>query len=136
MILYSMGSIPNGFLTFYESEIDMTIRKLLLAGAAVMALASPALAQDGPAGGHGPMGGPMQNADTDGDGMISKAEFMAVHEKRFDEMDTNKDGKLSKDEMKAHREAMKAQFDAKRKEWEAKKKSGDAGTPPAATPAQ
>lgn len=115
----------------------MTIRKFILATLALGALSLPAMAADSTPhqGGHGPMMDRLQSADTDGDGMLSKTEFMAVHEKRFDEMDANKDGKISKDEMKAHRESMKAEFEAKRKEWEAKKKSGDTATP-APTPAQ
>ena len=44
-----------------------------------------------------------KDADTDGDGTISKAEFKAYYAKqsakRFKEMDTNKDGKLTPDEM-------------------------------------
>lgn len=38
---------------------------------------------------------------------ISKDAFMAMHQQRFEQMDTNKDGILSKDEMAAHRKAMK-----------------------------
>jgi len=44
-----------------------------------------------------------KDADTNGDGAVSKAEFKAYHArqsaKRFKEMDTNKDGKLTPDEM-------------------------------------
>ncbi len=47
-------------------------------------------------------------ADTDGNGMISKAEADAMHEKKFKECDTNGDGSVSKDEKKA----------AMRKEWD------------------
>ena len=109
----------------------VSVRKVLLSSLALSVLALPVLAEDNPARlggpeGHGPRGmEKMLNADTDGDGMLSKAEFMAVHEKRFDEMDSNHDGKVSKDEMKAHREAMKAEFEAKRKEWESKRKEGE-----------
>jgi len=39
--------------------------------------------------------------DTDGDGMVSKAEYDANHDKHFKELDTNGDGKLSPDEMRA-----------------------------------
>jgi len=108
----------------------MNLRKLLLSTMALAVLAGPAIttaqAKDQtpppPGGGHGGPGAAMlDSADTDGDGLLSKAEFVAVHEKRFAEMDANNDGKVSRDEMKAHRESMKAQFDAKRKEWEAKK---------------
>lgn len=45
--------------------------------------------------------------DTNGDGVVSKAEFDASHDKHFKDLDTNGDGKLSLDEMKAgHKEMM------------------------------
>ncbi|MBI3903533.1 MAG: EF-hand domain-containing protein [Nitrosomonadales bacterium] len=37
--------------------------------------------------------------DSNGDGMISKSEFRAFHDKRFKEMDANHDGKLSQEEL-------------------------------------
>ncbi|MDH4235271.1 MAG: EF-hand domain-containing protein [Gallionella sp.] len=56
---------------------------------------------------HGQMGDKMfKDADTDGDGAISRAEFDTVHTKRFKEMDTNNDGKITRDEMKAMRDKM------------------------------
>lgn len=106
----------------------MTLRKLMLSALLLGAISAPAMAQDTPAG-PGPDGHPgmdkMLNADTDGDGNLSKAEFLAVQEKRFGEMDTNSDGKVTRDEMKAHRETMKAKFQEKRKEWADKKKAGE-----------
>jgi uncharacterized low-complexity protein len=44
--------------------------------------------------------------DTDKDGKASKAEFMAAHEKMFNDADTNKDGMLSDDEIKAAHKGM------------------------------
>ena len=45
-----------------------------------------------------------KSADKDGDGSLSRAEVESAHMKRlsrdFDKLDTNKDGKLSEDEMK------------------------------------
>jgi len=45
-----------------------------------------------------------KSADKDGDGSLSRAEVEAAHMKRllrdFDKLDTNKDGKLSEDEIK------------------------------------
>ena len=48
----------------------------------------------------------MKAADKDGDGKISRAEAVAMPRlaKHFDEIDTNKDGFLSKEELKASRE--------------------------------
>lgn len=55
--------------------------------------------------GHGPMG-PMgknseRKADTNGDGAISKAEFVAAALKRFDMLDANHDGTVTKAERQA-----------------------------------
>lgn len=71
----------------------------------------------------------MEEMDTDKDGSISKAEWTAKGDKMFSEIDTNHDGKLTPDEMKAHHEAKKAEWDKRRAEWEAKKNSAPATTP-------
>lgn len=39
-------------------------------------------------------------ADANGDGMISRAEFIAGAEMRFDKMDADGDGQLSKEELR------------------------------------
>ena len=46
----------------------------------------------------------MKRIDKNGDGKISKDEFVAVQIERFTKMDKNGDGFLSKDEMRAARE--------------------------------
>ena len=54
--------------------------------------------------------------DTDGDGMISKAEFMAKHEEMFAKIDTDGDGMLSKEERKDARERSKQKMKDKMQE--------------------
>jgi hypothetical protein len=61
----------------------MNLKTLLIAGA-VCAMAAPALAQ---------------TRDINGDGKISKAEYVAGVKPRFQKMDANKDGKITIDEM-------------------------------------
>ncbi|MEO6214536.1 MAG: hypothetical protein ABIO86_00780, partial [Sphingomonas sp.] len=51
-------------------------------------------------GGRG-RGGGLMSADTDQDGKISRAEFMAQSTERFVKLDANGDGHISGDEMKA-----------------------------------
>jgi len=88
---------------------------------AVICFALSASLAHAAATGAGPMHEQIENQhfkemDTDGDGMVSKAEYDANHDKHFKAMDTNGDGKLSPDEMRAgHKEAanesMKKRFD-------------------------
>jgi hypothetical protein len=65
-------------------------------------------------GGPGGMMAMAEQADTNHDGAISQAEFMAAAMKRFDAEDTNHDGKVTKEERQASREARKAQWQAKK----------------------
>ncbi len=52
------------------------------------------------AGHHGDGKDKMKMMDTDGDGTVSKEEFMSHKEQRFMEKDANSDGVLTEDEMK------------------------------------
>jgi hypothetical protein len=95
-----------------------TMKKLLLLGAAVLALqALPALAEEG--GKTKRDGGKMMeriftDQDANADGKISKDEFVSHAGKRFEAMDGNKDGSVTKEEIKAHHDAKKAEWKAKR----------------------
>ena len=79
------------------------MKKLLFAAALAgtmlgsAAFAGQAAPEGGPGGRGG--GGMMMRADTDGDGMISRAEFMAQADARFARMDKNGDGVITADEM-------------------------------------
>lgn len=52
----------------------------------------------------------MKKADTNGDGAVSKAEFVASNLARFDASDANKDGTVTKEERRAA-------FETKREQW-------------------
>ena len=97
----------------------MKINRLaLLTFAAVAALSTASLADNGPnagppggpAGGH--MGGPgfLKAADTNKDGAIDQTEFQAGRDKWFADLDANKDGFVSADELKAFGDKMHAEW--------------------------
>jgi Ca2+-binding EF-hand superfamily protein len=79
-------------------------RLMLLGGFAglLLGLAAPAFADVGP----------WQNADSNKDGTIDRAEFDAQGAARFKALDANGDGFVTQDEMKAFHEAQRAKFDA------------------------
>lgn len=116
------------------------MKKALMLGAAIVAIgALPALAEDGGKKAPRDHGKMMEKIfaeqDANGDGVVSKDEFVAHATKRFEDMDGNKDGKVTKEEIKAHHEAKRAEWKAKR---DAKKaaETPAAETPATETPAQ
>ncbi len=88
----------------------LTLTAAALASAAIIAVAAP----EG-AGGHrqGAMLERIKAADTNGDGLISKEEAKALPmiAKHFDEIDTDGNGQLSPDELRAFHEKMRAQHE-------------------------
>jgi hypothetical protein len=88
----------------------LTLTAAALASVAIIAVAAP----EG-AGGHryGAMQERIKAADTNGDGLISKAEAQALPmlAKHFDEIDTDGNGQLSPDELRAFHEKMRAQHE-------------------------
>ncbi len=66
--------------------------------------------------------------DTNEDGKISKEEYLADAANKFDSMDSNADGFISKEEMKEFREKMRSKFKEHRK--------GDDNQPPPPPPAE
>lgn len=116
------------------------MKKLLtLAALALIAVPAASFAEDKPAG-DDHKGGPgkmFKETDTNGDGQMSKDEFMAFHEKRFAEMDTSGDGQISADEAKAKAKEWREKMKEKRKEWQEKKEGAKPeGDAPEAAPAE
>lgn len=88
------------------------MRKFLLAAAlAGTTIAGLAYAQTAPQTPRAPGSG-MARADGDGDGRVSKAEFIARADERFATLDKNGDGQLSPDEMPQPRGMAAAGTDA------------------------
>ncbi len=117
---------------------------LLATSAFVVSAALPAFAADetpvappaaeaskgGPRDGHGGFKGRslFDRGDKDGDGAVSKAEFLAQSEEQFKVLDTDGDGKITKAEIEEKREKMK-QLREKRKQQMGDQKVP--GSPPA-----
>lgn len=82
---------------------------IIITSLAVAATAAVAFAGD-----RGDRGGGMERvkaADKNGDGLISRAEAAALPKlaTQFDAIDTNKDGQISSDELRANHEAKRAE---------------------------
>lgn len=78
------------------------MKKFLMMAALAAFIAAPAMAEDkSSAEKEAKMNEWFAQADTDGNGTISKDEFTADAGKKFDEADTNDDGQLTKEEKMA-----------------------------------
>jgi len=93
----------------------LSLTAAALASAAVISIAAPEGA-GGPR--HGAMMERIKAADTDGNGLISRDEAKALPmiAKHFDEIDTNHDGQLSPDELRAFHQKMSAQHEQMREQ--------------------
>ncbi|MEO5695017.1 MAG: hypothetical protein ABIQ72_17920 [Usitatibacter sp.] len=94
---------------------------------ALVSAATLVMADDKPAGAYQRGAGMerLKSADTNGDGLISRAEAAALPRlaRNFDQIDANKDGQLSAEEMRAFHKARHAERENRRAEGagEAKK---------------
>jgi Ca2+-binding EF-hand superfamily protein len=80
----------------------MNIKRLALLTVAATTLATAAFAD----GGRGGPGGFLKSADLNKDGVIDQTEFQTTRDKWFADLDTNKDGFVTADELKAFGEKM------------------------------
>ncbi|MCB1532975.1 MAG: EF-hand domain-containing protein [Alphaproteobacteria bacterium] len=82
------------------------MKKLMMMTAAFAVLGAPvALADHHEGGDH--KGKMMEKFDADGNGAISKEEFMKSSEDRFNKMDTDGNGEISKEEAQAMKDKMR-----------------------------
>ena len=87
------------------------MKKIFLTSAAILAISvAPAMAEGHSEGDHGSKGGVFNKHDTNGDGVISKDEFLNHAEERFGNIDTDGDGTVSKEEAKAGHEKKRAEI--------------------------
>jgi Ca2+-binding EF-hand superfamily protein len=89
-------------------KIVTTLTATALAAATFLVFAAP-----GEPGSHGARFERLKAADTNGDGMISRAEAASLPmiAKHFDEIDANRDGQLAGDELRAfHQKQREARF--------------------------
>ncbi len=94
------------------------MKKLMIFTAlATMASVSYAVAKDG--GHHNKDRGHkmFERHDTNGDGVISKSEFIASAEERFKKMDADENGEITKDEAKKHYMEMKEKWKSKKDKY-------------------
>lgn len=105
------------------------MNKFLMLGVAAvsMAVAAPAMAEGPKHKGKGMDLFAMH--DTNNDGVVTKAEFLAKAEEHFAKLDTDGDGQITK----AEHDAKKAAWKEKREEHRAKKKEGAPAVVPPAT---
>lgn len=110
--------------------ISALIAGLITCGTA-MAQSTPATSTPPAASAAGKPGTPHHGGktklDKDGDGFVSREEAAGhkMLEKNFDAIDSNKDGKLSKDEIRAFHQAKREQHKEKKAEFDAKFKAAD-----------
>ena len=97
-------------------------RLFILSALALVISTAPAFADHhGEGKGHN-HGGKFEKYDADGNGSISKAEFMAAQEEKFAKIDTDGNGEISREEMKAKKEKMREKMKEKRMERKEKMK--------------
>lgn len=96
----------------------MALAAMMMAPAMIPAAAH---AEDGPDKKPRGQGGPemmIEKMDANKDGVVSLDEFLEAHKTRFTEIDTDKSGTLTPEEIKAHHEAKRGEWKEKREKME------------------
>ena len=93
---------------------------LMTAACTAIALAAPAFAEGAKDAGKGP-GKRFEAVDTNKDGFVDESEFLTRSKAAFKRSDTDGDGKLSEEERKAAREARKEKREERREGMKEKK---------------
>lgn len=96
---------------------------LLLTAVGLVMQAAPVFAEEGVGGNAVPPHKKehMKKHDTNGDGVISKDEFLSFAEERFGKMDTNGDGTITKDEAQAAHKGKKEKMEEMREKFKEKR---------------
>ena len=113
----------QGYYTFnFRDEKDNSMKKVMILSAAILAISVfPAMAESDVEGGKHAKGAMFEKHDTNGDGTISKDEFLSHAEERFSNIDTDGDGSVSKEEAKAGHEKKRAEMKERMKERKEKR---------------
>ncbi len=90
------------------------MKKLMMLSAAILVFSSaPAMAESGESDDKAGM---FSKHDTDGDGTISKDEFLNHAEERFSKIDSDGDGAVSKEEAKAGHQMRRSEMKERMRE--------------------
>lgn len=103
------------------------MKKILAMTALAMIMSSPAAFADDRGGKDGKHGGKMfEKHDTNGDGVISKDEFLNHASEKFSKMDADGNGEVTKEEGKAARDAHREKMKERRAKMKDKKEAQSA----------
>lgn len=91
------------------------MKNILILSTVLIAFSAAPILADHHGGGED-KGKRFEQKDTNGDGVISKAEFLNAHEAKFQKIDADGDGSISKDEAKAHRKHAREKFKERRED--------------------
>ena len=96
------------------------MKKLLMLAALGLVIQTAPVLAGHHEGGEGKKG-MFEKEDTNGDGVVSKAEFLANAEKKFAEKDKDGNGEISQEEAKEHREAKREKMKEMREKMKEKR---------------